>query len=139
VAALTIAPPVRLTVTVRADADHARREARARALAIGFDRADAERVALAVGELATNLVRYGLGGQITLSTVEGPDRVGVEVECEDRGPGIPDVDRALEDGFSTGGGLGSGLPAARRLLDDLAIETGPGGTRIVGRKWAKGA
>jgi serine/threonine-protein kinase RsbT len=126
--------PVRLEIRSFTAADQARREARALALGIGFDRADAESVALAVSELATNLVRYALGGTLMLSAVDIPHH-GIRVECNDAGPGIADVRRALEDGFSTGGGLGSGLPAVRRLMDDFEIDTGTSGTTIIASKW----
>ena len=98
--------------------------------------ADAERVALAVSELATNLVRYAQEGTIVLSSVAGSAGTGIQVESWDVGPGIADLEQALEDGFSTGGGLGSGLPAVRRLMDEFTIATGPSGTRIVVRTWA---
>jgi serine/threonine-protein kinase RsbT len=96
---------------------------------------DTEAVALATSELAMNLARYARRGQLSLSTVQGPSGSGVEIESRDRGPGIADLARALQDGYSTGGGLGSGLPSARRLMDEFQIDTGPGGTRILARKW----
>jgi serine/threonine-protein kinase RsbT len=99
---------------------------------------ETECVALAVSELAMNLVRYAAGGGIVLSPVEGLPGPGVQVESYDHGPGIADLDRAFEDGFSTAGGLGSGLPAVRRLMDEVDIETGAGGTLIVARKWSTG-
>jgi serine/threonine-protein kinase RsbT len=126
---------ITLTVTSRADADRARRESRALALDCGFSRADAERVALAASELATNLVRYAPSGTIRLTVADGPRGRGLRIESTDDGPGIANLDRALEDGFSTGGGLGSGLPATRRLMDEFEIATGSGGTRIVASKW----
>ena len=130
-----MAPPLRLAVRSRAEAEAARRAARDLAGALGFGRAEAEAVALAVSELATNLARYAIRGELVLRPVSGPRGVGLEVESRDAGPGIAALDLALRDGHSTGGGLGSGLPAARRLLDEFAIATGPEGTTIVGRKW----
>ena len=117
------------------DADQARREARKLATSLGFSRGDAEAVALATSELAMNLHRYAIGGSITLRVIDAGTRRGVEVESVDNGPGIADPDLALQDGYSTGGGLGSGLPSARRLMDDFALTTNPSGTRIVTRKW----
>jgi serine/threonine-protein kinase RsbT len=125
-----------LPVSSRADVDRARREARALASAHGFSWADAESVALAASELAMNLVRYASGGTIRLSTVDDSRGEGLRIECDDAGPGIADLGQALEDGFSTGGGLGSGLPAARRLMDEFEVATDSSGTRIVATKWS---
>src|SRR5690349_17640075 len=126
--------PLRRAIRTVADAAQVSRDARRLAKAIGFSSPDAESVALAVRELATNLVRYAQDGEIVLLTESLP-RVGIRVESRDSGPGIADLERAFEDGFSTGGGLGSGLPAARRLMDDFDITTGPAGTAIKASKW----
>ena len=125
----------RLVVHTRLDADQARREARQLAAGLGFGPADAESVALAASELAMNLHRYAAGGEIVLRAVSDGARRGVEIESQDSGPGIADPDLAFQDGYTTGGGLGSGLPSARRLMDELALTTGPAGTSIVARKW----
>ena len=127
-----------MSVGSRADAERARREARALAVEARFGVEDTEALALAVSELATNLVRYARGGELTLSLVNGDAGTGIEVESRDAGPGIPDVALAMRDGFSTGGGLGSGLPGARRLMDEFEISSAAGGTRIVARKWPTG-
>jgi serine/threonine-protein kinase RsbT len=119
------------------DVDRSRRAARALAAALWFPTDVIEGIVLAVSELATNLVRYAHEGSISLGSVDGPRGRGLRVESRDGGPGIPDIARALEDGFSTGGGLGSGLPAVRRLMDDFAIESSPSGTFIVARRWLK--
>jgi serine/threonine-protein kinase RsbT len=124
-----------LTITNRADAERARREARTLARTCGFSAANAERVALAVSELAWNVVRYARGGALQLGAVDGPRGRGIRIECTDQGPGIPDLERALEEGYSTGGGLGAGLPAVRRLMGEFSITTGPTGTRIVATRW----
>jgi serine/threonine-protein kinase RsbT len=128
----------RLAIRTRLDADQARREARHLAAGLGFNRGDAEAVALAVSELAMNLHRYADGGEIVLRAVTDGDRRGLEIESRDLGPGIAEPDRALQDGYTTGGGLGSGLPSARRLMDDFELATGATGTTIVARKWLNG-
>jgi serine/threonine-protein kinase RsbT len=140
---------VRLAVSSAADAEQARRAAGELAATLGFPPIQAAQIALAVTELATNLVRYAVGGEIALRPYRGdagasphrsgdrPDGPGLEIECRDGGPGIPDLALALQDGHSTGGGLGSGLPAVRRLMDEFQIESSPGGTRIVARKWPR--
>jgi len=126
---------LRLAVRTRLDADQARREARRLATSLGFKPADAESVALATSELAMNLYRYAMDGEIVLRTVDDGARRGIEIESQDTGPGITDTDLAFQDGYSTGGGLGSGLPSARRLMDEFALTTTTSGTRIVTRKW----
>lgn len=126
---------MRLPIRTQADVERARREARSLARDLGLSREDAESVALAVSELATNLVRYAREGEVLLTQVDGRRGAGVEVRSHDRGPGIANVDQAMQDGFSTGGGLGGGLPGVRRLMDEFELETSPAGTTIVGRKW----
>jgi serine/threonine-protein kinase RsbT len=103
--------------------------------ALGFDRIASSSVALAVTELGTNLVRYARNGRMTLQEADGARGVGIEVESRDDGPGITDLDLALTDGYSTGAGLGSGLPAARRLMDEFSISSDPRGTVVWVRKW----
>ena len=124
-----------MPIRSRLDADQARREARQLARRLGFDRGDAETVALAASELAMNLHRYAVEGEIVLRTVEDGTRRGLEIESQDAGPGIADLELAFQDGYTTGGGLGSGLPSARRLMDDFELKTQPSGTRIIARKW----
>ncbi len=108
------------------------------ARSLGFNSADTEAVTLATRELATNLVRYAVGGRLVMSVVAAKGASGIEVESQDDGPGIVDLERAMEDGYSTGGGLGSGLPGVRRLMDEFAIRSGPGGTYVMTRKWLRG-
>ena len=104
---------------------------------IGLKRVLVYHVATAVSELAGNLVFHATqGGRITLTPVERDGKIGIEVVAQDDSPGIPDVELALQDGFSTGGGLGSGLPGVRRLMDEFEITSTVGvGTRVVTRKW----
>lgn len=127
--------PRRITVSTRLDADQARREARRLAARVGFARADAEAVALAVSELAMNLHRYAPGGEIELRVVGTVQRRGLEVHSRDHGPGISDPDLAMQDGYTTSGGMGSGLPAVRRLMHEFTLETSAHGTTIVATKW----
>lgn len=127
--------PVRISVSSPEDVARARRAARSLAQALGFGLTATEKVVLATMELGTNLVRYAPGGALTLSASTGPRGTGVQIESCDRGPGIADLGQAMEDGFSTGGGLGSGLPGVRRLMDDFEIRSGARGTIVVARKW----
>jgi serine/threonine-protein kinase RsbT len=122
-------------IETRADVERARREARTLALRLGFGRDDAERVTLAVSELAANLLKYAQDGRIVASSLEELGAVGIQIESLDIGPGIDDIPNALRDGFSTGGGLGSGLPCVVRMMDEITIESSASGTHIMTRKW----
>jgi anti-sigma regulatory factor (Ser/Thr protein kinase) len=126
--------------SVRHDSDvgAARRAAKALAEKIGFDPTASEEIKLAVVELASNLVKYGRNGQLTLTPLADVERVGVEVVSADSGPGIPNINEAMTDGFSTSGSRGVGLGAVNRLMDVFEIESRPGaGTRVTCRKWRR--
>lgn len=119
------------------DAGAARRTAWAMAEAAAFGRADVYALAIAVSELAHNLVFHTLrGGTISLRLVRRHGRQGVEVVASDDGPGIADVALALTDGYTTGHGLGGGLPGVKRLMDEFELSSSPAGTRIRALKWA---
>lgn len=123
-----------MRIVATADVERARRDARALAMSLGFGPETAECVVLATAELATNLVRHAGGGDLRITGLAGPRR-GVMLECDDQGPGIVDLVDARRDGFSTGSGLGSGLGAVERLMDESEFSSSPDGTRIVARKW----
>ena len=96
------------------------------------------RMVTAASELARNTVRHGKGGILSLEIVRSGARDGLRLTFEDRGPGIPDIDRALEDGFSTGGSLGLGLPGARRLVDEFSLTSTVGvGTVVTIVSWKR--
>jgi serine/threonine-protein kinase RsbT len=123
---------------VASDADIVPARARGRALAreLGFSRTDATLVATAISEIARNIVVHAGRGEIELKAAYGPDRRGVVVVARDEGPGIRDVDAAVREGFGTKGGLGLGLPGARRIMDEFVIETAPNrGTTVVMQMW----
>lgn len=123
-------------VAVRGEYDVYRARALARSVARGvLDEVGTMALATCVSELAWNLVEHATdGGEVRVWRVEGPSDAGVRVEVADNGPGIEDLDRALTDGI--GRGLGCGLPGARRLCHEFAIETGPRlGTRIQATRW----
>lgn len=118
-------------MTDGADVVTARGAARALAGDLGFSPTESTMVATAVSELARNIASYATRGQVRLSVHDRDGSAALVVEAVDDGPGIPDVHRALEDGYSTGSGLGLGLPGARRLMDALEIRCEPGaGTRV---------
>lgn len=115
-----------------------RKEVRKVCQELGFSTLEQTRIITACSELARNLIHHGQGGKINISAIEGTDKQGIEVEFIDQGPGIPDVDLAMQEGYSTVGSLGMGLPGARRLVDEMEIDSQPGkGTRVVIRKWKK--
>lgn len=88
-----------------------------------------------MSEVARNIVRFASSGEVTIELLERP-RTGIRVVARDTGPGIRDIDRALEDGFSTYDGLGLGLPGSRRLMDEFSIVSEPGrGTTVTMTKW----
>ncbi len=105
---------------------------------LGFPTTDSEEVVLAVAELAANVVRHAGRGLLTFRPLDCDGRLGIEVEAEDHGPGINDVEQAFTDGYSTAGGLGYGLGTVNRLMDDLEIaSTAALGTRILCRRWIR--
>lgn len=129
---------VRVPINGEWDVVTARQEARAVAVALGFGGTLLTVIATAVSEIARNIVNYAGRGEVEISVVESAGRRGIEIVARDTGPGIPDIALAMQDGFSTGRGLGLGLPGARRLMDDFHIESAPGqGTCITMRKWRK--
>ncbi len=118
----------------------ARRLAKAMAIEIGFDIQESEEIAIAVSELASNLVKHAQGGHLILTPLEDGGRLGIKIESQDAGPGIPDVDQAITDGVSTAGSLGYGLGSINRLMDELEIRTGTGGksgTHITCLRWRR--
>ena len=119
----------------------ARQTARETARRLGFGLVDQSRIATAVSELARNVVRYAAdtGGEAIVRAIESTERgTGIEIVIHDNGPGISNVERALQDGYTSGSGLGMGLPGTKRLMDDFAIETGSGqGTTVTIRKWRR--
>jgi anti-sigma regulatory factor (Ser/Thr protein kinase) len=103
---------------------------------IGFGERASEEIVLAVAELASNLVKHAGCGALTLRPLNNGERIGIEVETEDHGPGMGDVEPAFRDGYSTGGGLGYGLGTVNRLMDEIEISSTAGlGTRVVCRRW----
>jgi len=104
--------------------------------ALGFSSTDLTLLATAISEVARNITAYAGSGEVSLRVLRARGRDGIEVVAADEGPGIADVELALQDGFTTGSGLGLGLPGARRLVDEFDLDTAPGrGTRVRLVKW----
>ena len=132
--------PASGVLPIRAENDivAARRAVRDAATQLGFGLTDVTRLVTAASELARNVFKYAGQGTMQWATVQGDTRVGLELRFVDQGPGIADVSLAMEEGYTTGGGLGIGLPGARRLVDELVIESTLGqGTTVIVKKWRK--
>lgn len=126
----------RLRIADDADIVQARHTGRSLAQRVGCTPTEQTEVATAISELARNLVSHANGGEMVMEVVVLDDRHGVQIVASDDGPGIADLERAMEDGFSTDGGLGLGLPGTRRLMDEFDIDSAPGrGTTVTIRKW----
>ncbi|PYO40582.1 MAG: ATP-binding protein [Gemmatimonadetes bacterium] len=133
-----MADELRIAVTADVDVVTARQRGREVAAQAGFSSGDQTVIAAAISEVARNILNYAKRGEVQLSVVTNGDRQGVIIVARDQGPGIPDVQRALEDGYSTSGGLGLGLPGARRLMDDFDVTSAVGkGTTVTMKKWRR--
>ena len=138
-------PPVsadnaELTIPIRDSTDilQARHRARELAAALRLGSADQTRLATAVSELTRNVLQYAGEGVCRIINASNHHHVSIQVVVEDHGPGIPDIELAMRDGYSTGGGLGCGLPGVQRLMDEFDIDSAPGrGTRVRACKWER--
>ena len=128
----------RIEVTTDQDVVRVRQLVRTVAVAVKLSLVDQTKVVTAASELARNTLVYGGGGTVQVDRVDNGRRSGVQIVFADQGPGIADLDLALTDGYTTGGGLGLGLPGARRLVDEVDIQTAPGeGTTVTLVKWTR--
>jgi serine/threonine-protein kinase RsbT len=125
-----------LQIRVSDDVVRVRQQVRARAVEIGLGLVDQTKIVTASSELARNTLDYGGGGTARLQTIQNGIRTGLRLTFEDSGPGIPDIDLALKDGYTTGSGLGLGLGGAKRLSNEFEITSTVGeGTRISITRW----
>jgi serine/threonine-protein kinase RsbT len=103
---------------------------------LGFGVTDSVRIVTAASELARNVYKYAGRGVMTWQVLHDGRDCGIELRFEDHGPGITEVEEALREGYSTGGGLGLGLPGAKKLMDEMDISSAPGqGTTVTVRRW----
>ncbi|GAA4469347.1 ATP-binding protein [Phytohabitans houttuyneae] len=136
---MTVAGEVQ-TQPISSDEDvvRVRQLVRAAAVAAKLSLVDQTKLVTAASELARNTLVYGGGGSVTVTAVDNGRRRGIQIVFADEGPGIADLDLAMTDGYTTGGGLGLGLSGARRLVDEFDIDTEVGrGTAITVTKWSR--
>lgn len=125
-----------LPIQASADVVRARQLVRTRAIEVGFGLVDQTKIVTAASELARNTLDYGGGGTARIEIVQNGPRSGLRLTFEDQGPGIPDPELALKDGYTTGGGLGLGLSGAKRLSHEFEIHSVVGqGTRVSIVRW----
>lgn len=131
------AKELRVPIVSEIDIVVARQQGRALAGQLGFSSGDLALIATAISEMARNIVVYAKQGEILLKLVEGKPR-GIVIMACDHGPGIANLELAMQDGYSTGGGLGLGLPGAKRLMDEFDVVSEVGkGTTVTMKKWKR--
>lgn len=125
-------------ITTDTDVVIARQKGRELATELGFVSTDSTLLATAISELARNIVRYAKHGEIVIALIQSGDRVGVAVVARDKGPGIANISLAMQDGYSTSGGLGLGLPGVKRLMDEFHLASDANsGTTVTIKKWKR--
>jgi len=135
-ASLSVAHRAVLPIRSQEDIVRVRKATRENAIAQGFSLVDQTKLVTAASELARNTLDYGNGGEVEITRLLDGARKGLRLMFSDQGPGIDDIEKALTDGYSTGGGLGLGLSGARRLSNDFSIDSAPGkGTRVMIARW----
>jgi serine/threonine-protein kinase RsbT len=135
---MSVALEGEVSIAIESDIVIARRTVRDVATQVGFGSTDVTRIVTAASELARNVFQYAGKGKMHWRSIEDNGRPGLELRFVDQGPGIADLNLALREGYSTGEGLGLGLPGAKRLMDDMEIQSSPAqGTKITVKKWRK--
>lgn len=131
-------PPLTLPIVGEDSLPAVRRAVEEAGRRVGFGLVDQTKLMTAASELARNIVLYAQGGSVTLEPLERLGRSGLRLVFADRGPGIPDLERAMRDGYSTGAGMGLGLPGTKRLAHEFAVTSSPDtGTRVVFTLWKR--
>ncbi|WP_432869589.1 anti-sigma regulatory factor [Microbispora rosea] len=130
--------PRELPIATNGDVVVVRQQTRSLAAEIGLSLVDQTKIVTAASELARNALVHAGGGRVLIEVLEGGRRPGLRLVFTDEGPGIPDLEQALTEGWSTAGGLGLGLSGSRRLVDEFDLVSAPGeGTRVTVTKWAR--
>ncbi|MFI8715522.1 anti-sigma regulatory factor [Brevibacillus brevis] len=129
--------PETINIEQESDIVTARQVGRNMSKLFGFGTITQSRIATSISELARNIYLYAGAGAIIISPIEREGMIGLQITANDSGPGIPDIRQALDDGYSTSGALGAGLPGVRRMMDEFEIHSTLGeGTRVVVVKWS---
>ncbi len=129
---------IRITIESDEGVLNARQQGRALAARLGFSSVDLTLISTAISEIARNIASYARRGEMVFKPLQQGPKKGIAVIACDQGPGIPDLDLAMQDGYSTSGSLGIGLPGARRLMDDFEIVSAAGkGTCVTMKKWVR--
>lgn len=135
---MTAKAEIRIPIHTDSDIVTARQQGRALAQETGFNGSDLTVISTAISEVARNIVEHATSGEIILRAVNETPHPGLVVVARDNGPGIPDLALAMQDGYSTGKGLGLGLPGSRRLMDEFEIVSEVGsGTTVTMKKWSR--
>lgn len=130
---------IKITIASVSDIIIAREKGRHIGNNLGFNITDLTIITTVISEVARNIILFAKEGEIILSTVQQDNQKGIEIVAKDQGPGIHDIPRAMQDGYSTRKGLGLGLPSVKRLMDAFEINSKVGnGTTIVMKKWLNG-
>jgi serine/threonine-protein kinase RsbT len=133
-----VSADVHVAIERETDIVTARQKGRELAGSIGFSSTDQTMIALAISEVARNIVTYAQRGGVTLSRVENSGRRGIMIVARDDGPGIADIPLAMRDGYSTAKSLGVGLPGSKRVMDEFELASTPGqGTTVTMKKWLR--
>ncbi|MFZ0704033.1 MAG: anti-sigma regulatory factor [Candidatus Korobacteraceae bacterium] len=133
---MTVVKTEQLPLQTSSDVVMARQRVRQFAIELRFSLVDQTKLVTAASELARNALDHGQGGQMSIEVINGLSRTGLKLVFEDHGPGIPDIEAALKDGFSTGSGMGLGLGGSKRLVNEFAIESVVGkGTKVTVVRW----
>lgn len=135
---MTVGTVNEVPIIAESDIVLARRAIREAAVNCGFGLTDITRIVTAASELSRNIFLYADTGRVTWMHLTG-ERVGLEIVFSDVGPGIPDLDKAMQPGYTSGKGMGMGMSGAKRLMDEMQVETEVGvGTTVIVRKWLRG-
>jgi serine/threonine-protein kinase RsbT len=133
-----MAEEVRVTIARESDIVIARQKGRTMAAELGFSSHDQTLITTAISEVARNIIIYAGAGEMLLSTLDGGQPRGLSITAVDEGPGIADLDLAMQNGYSTSDSLGLGLPGAKRIMDEFEISSQPGkGTTVRMKKWKR--
>jgi serine/threonine-protein kinase RsbT len=133
-----IEPKVCVAISQEIDILLVCQKGRAIAERLGMSGNDQVVVVIAISEVARNIINYAERGEVVIDAVAQDDRRGISIVARDEGPGITDIEKALQEGYSTGGGLGLGLAGAKRLMDEFTILSQPGkGTTVAMKKWMR--